>query len=133
MVNDTKVFPARLFGKKETGGKAEVFLLELPVVKNSASGSDLTKHAEVTVLIKSSKRPQLDSTIFISDNLQCKVLEQFKNGQMRIELEYPAQFDIMEILSDCGTIPLPPYIEENKSRPTLKVSLHVKVKVVLRN
>ena len=30
VVNNTKVFPARLFGQKATGGKIEVFLLEFP-------------------------------------------------------------------------------------------------------
>ncbi len=33
VVNNTRVFPARLLGKKETGGKAEVFLLEFPVAR----------------------------------------------------------------------------------------------------
>jgi S-adenosylmethionine:tRNA ribosyltransferase-isomerase len=111
VVNDTKVFPARLSGKKETGGKAEVFLLGLPVLKGNTTHNTSNKRAEATVLIKSSKRPKIGSTIFISDSLQCRVLDQIENGQMRIELEYPAQLDIMEILIECGTIPLPPYIE----------------------
>ena len=34
VVNDTKVFPARLEGKKDTGGKIELFLLEYPDFKN---------------------------------------------------------------------------------------------------
>ena len=56
VVNDTKVFPARLFGRKESGGKVEVFLLELPVPNNN--GTENRQRAEATVLIKSSKRPK---------------------------------------------------------------------------
>ncbi len=115
VVNDTKVFPARLFGRKPTGGKAEVFLLELPVTKNSdpthLAAANAMQHADATVLIKSSKRPKVGSTIIISDTLLCRILEHFSNGQMRIELEYPSHLDILGLLSEYGTIPLPPYIE----------------------
>ncbi len=111
VINDTKVFPARLFGKKTTGGKAEVFLLEFPTNRDKRHSGTLTRLATATALVKSSKRPKVGSAIVFSDILQCKILKQLDNGQMQIELEYSAQFDIMEILSQFGTIPLPPYIE----------------------
>ena len=41
VVNDTKVFPARIVGKKETGGRIELFLLEYPHVDtNQAHRTD---------------------------------------------------------------------------------------------
>jgi S-adenosylmethionine:tRNA ribosyltransferase-isomerase len=113
VVNDTKVFPARLFGTKETGGKAEVFLLELPREKTPAPHCR-TRNAEVTALIKSSKRPARGSKIHVGDTLTCTVIDHLENGRVHIELHYPAQFNLIEILLEHGSVPLPPYIE----RPT---------------
>lgn len=110
VVNDTKVFPARLQGHKKTGGKAEVFLLGLPTVINCEPQSKNTR-SEAIALIKSSKRPAVGTTIFISDKLSCQVTEHQVNGRVKIELEHPAGMDIAEILAQCGSVPLPPYIE----------------------
>ena len=113
VVNDTKVFPARLQGRKESGGKVEIFLLHFPLEKPCSSDSQLKKIAETTALIKSSRRPVKDSTMVIGPNLNCTVLEHLDNGQVRIQLEYPRQFELGEILSSCGSVPLPPYIERS--------------------
>ncbi len=50
VVNDTKVFPARLFGKKETGGKVELFLLEYPKAEsqNTKNNTVTCRSIEVT-------------------------------------------------------------------------------------
>ncbi len=105
VVNNTRVFPARLFGKKETGGKVEVFLLGFPEISPDTRGS-----AQVDALIKSSKRPKPHSTITISDQLSCTVVELFDGGKARLALQFPQSADLAEILSACGQVPLPPYI-----------------------
>lgn len=110
VVNDTKVFPARLFGHKETGGKAEVFLLELPREKETLSSSAHYKIAETTALVKSSKRPGRGSVIHINKSLSCTVAEHFDNGKVGMHLQYPASGDLQDILQQCGSVPLPPYI-----------------------
>jgi len=102
VVNDTRVFPARLYGKKDSGGRAEVFLLGYPIPVD-APGS-----AEVEALIKSSKRPKPGSTITISPDLTCTVLDLLDGGKARLALNFVGDLD--SILATCGQVPLPPYI-----------------------
>jgi len=110
VVNDTKVFPARLLGQKDTGGKAEVFLLSYPLLIEDTEEMAVTVTAVATALIKSSKRPRPESVITISNDLSCTVLEQLGEGKVRIMLHYDRQKGLTEILKSHGQIPLPPYI-----------------------
>ncbi|SDP52895.1 tRNA preQ1(34) S-adenosylmethionine ribosyltransferase-isomerase QueA [Desulforhopalus singaporensis] len=105
VVNNTKVFPARLEGVKETGGKAEVFLLELPSEDDCDIGT-----ATATALIKSSKRPKPGSVITIGDNLHCVVSELLEDGKAALELHYNRSHTLAACLLECGQVPLPPYI-----------------------
>lgn len=104
VLNNTKVFPARLHGRKETGGKVEVFLLEFPSIESNGST------AVVTALIKASKRPKTDSTIFINQTLSCLVLEELAEGKVRLRLSFDREAGLLEILKRSGQVPLPPYI-----------------------
>ncbi len=107
VVNNTKVFPARLYGNKESGGKVEVFLLSYPVETNV--GGD-KKQAEVTSLIKSSKRPQPGSILYLGPDLKAEVLELLDGGKVQIKLNYSSDKDLSSILEKHGQVPLPPYI-----------------------
>ncbi len=109
VINDTRVFPARLLGTKETGGKVEVFLLEFPTATIPANGT-----AKVSALIKSSKRPKRGSRITITTGLHCQIIEELDNGKVQLLLEYDPQQDLADILEKCGQIPLPPYINRHK-------------------
>lgn len=111
VLNDTKVFPARLRGKKKSGGKVEIFLLHFPLELPYASDNSPNKRAETTALIKSSRKPAVGSTVLISSRLSCTIVEHLSSGQVRVQLEYPQQLDLIQILADCGSVPLPPYIE----------------------
>lgn len=102
VVNDTRVFPARLHGRKDSGGRAEVFLLGYPMP------GDAPGMAEVEALIKSSKRPKPGSTITISANLSCTVVELLDGGKARLALSFTGELDTT--LAACGQVPLPPYI-----------------------
>jgi S-adenosylmethionine:tRNA ribosyltransferase-isomerase len=104
VINDTRVFPARLPGRKESGGKAEVFLLCYP--RESPETGEIT----ATALIKSSKRPRPGSSIVISGELSCTILEDLGEGRVKIALRYDRGRGLAEILGSCGQIPLPPYI-----------------------
>ncbi len=117
VVNNTRVFPARLFGKKATGGKAEVFLLGFPEISYETPGN-----AKVDALIKSSKRPQPGSTITISDQLSCTVIELLAGGKARLDLHFEPTADLAEILSSCGQVPLPPYIARTNGTTAEDVS-----------
>ncbi len=107
VINDTRVFPARLLGRKQTGGKTEVFLLGYP--KISAISSSGT--AVAAALIKASKKPQPGSRITIGDKLSCRILDLLGDGKASIELRYPKDADLNSILAEYGQVPLPPYIE----------------------
>ncbi len=103
VVNNTQVFPARLLGQKETGGKAEIFLLNFPVTERRED-----KIAKVTALIKSSKRPKPGSIITINRSLSCTVLELLDGGKALLQINY--NHDLRKTLQMSGQIPLPPYI-----------------------
>lgn len=107
VVNNTKVFPARLLGHKESGGKVEVFLLSYPLEQPTENNE---RHASVTALIKSSKRPKPGSNLVLAPDLSATVIELLDDGKVKIELHYPADIDLTSILERYGQVPLPPYI-----------------------
>ena len=94
VVNDTKVFPARLQGRKATGGKIELFLLEYPDFKNideinsSTNNSVSPKVFQLTVtgLLKSSKRPKIGSHLSFGPALEGEILQFLADGKALIKL-----------------------------------------------
>ena len=128
VVNDTKVFPARLVGKKNTGGKIELFLLEYPDFDNAVAfkqAVDQSNNAQiksiiVTGLLKSSKKPKLGSRLFFSPDLEAEVLQYLDDGKVHVKLFFNVSngLNSEEILDSSGRIPLPPYIQrDDKDHP----------------
>ncbi|MCF8056801.1 MAG: tRNA preQ1(34) S-adenosylmethionine ribosyltransferase-isomerase QueA [Desulfocapsa sp.] len=107
VVNNTKVFPARLHGRKESGGKVEVFLLSYPVERRFENKE---MRAEVTALIKSSKRPKPGSRILLGPDLDARVMKLLDGGKIKIELSYSCDKKLSTLLEEYGQVPLPPYI-----------------------
>lgn len=97
--NDTKVIPARLCGKKETGGDVEIFLLE----KKGEGVWD--------ALAKPAKKLKAGYIIHFSDTFSCKIIEKFDAGIVRVRFNDHAHFD--SHLEIHGKIPLPPYISRD--------------------
>lgn len=104
VINDSKVIPARLFGRKETGGKVEVLLLNYPSISEK-NGNSVT----VECLIKSSKRPPLGSKLYFDEVLIGEVIQYRAYGISLVKFYFEGNFD--EILNALGQIPLPPYIK----------------------
>ncbi len=96
--NDTRVIPARLYGTKDTGAKAEVFLL------TRINGTDWE------VLVKPGKRLQIGAKIIFSDELSCEILDHTDFGGRVVRFAFNGIFE--EILDRLGETPLPPYITE---------------------
>lgn len=96
--NDTQVIPARLLGRKESGGKIEVLLVRRRV------GDD-----EIwSCLTKSSKAPRPGMQIFFGEQLTATVLD---HGEEPYRwLRFNSHGDFREQLERLGRIPLPPYI-----------------------
>ncbi len=103
IVNNTKVFPARLTGKKQTGGKVEVFLLEYPC------GQDDTVFF-AKALLKASKRPKEGAEIEISRSISCLVKRHLDGGKVELEIHCKKREELQQHLQSNGQIPLPPYI-----------------------
>ncbi len=131
VVNNTKVFPARLLGHKPTGGKVELFLLEFPS-KISATPNGWYQ-AESIALLKSSKRPKKGSELLFSDTLKASIIDYQDDGKAIVRLRYSCRENetLEDILDQHGQIPLPPYIQrqdgttdEDKSRYQTKYALH---------
>ncbi len=116
VVNNTRVFPARLLGRKETGGKVELLILEYPVTEAGAGDGDSEgwHQAEVVGLVKSAKRPQPEGKLFFSENLVGTVRELLPDGKVRVVLRYRG--DLAGLLEVHGQMPLPPYIHREEGQ-----------------
>ena len=93
--NDTRVIPARLFGRKATGGKVEV------MVERVLDGEVLLAH------VRASKAPKNGTDLFLEDNIQCRVVER----QQDLFVLRQTQGCWLELLECFGHVPLPPYIQ----------------------
>jgi len=100
--NDTRVIPARLVGKKKSGGRAEVFLVR--------------RHADASwdALVRPGKKLQPGATIVFSPAFSCEIAEVLANGERRIR--FHCQGDLDNMLEQCGKIPLPHYIRREPSQ-----------------
>ncbi len=98
VLNDSKVLPARLIGKKtNTGAKIEFLLV------NQKKG-DVWE-----VLVKPAKRFKIDSEIIFGDGeLKARLISVLGNGNRLAKFEYDGDF--FEILNRLGQMPLPHYI-----------------------
>lgn len=107
VLNNTKVIPARLFGKKEdTGAVIEVLLLK-------RKENDIWE-----TLVKPGKKCKPGTSLVFGEGLlHATVLETVEDGNRLIQFSYEGIFE--EILDKLGEMPLPPYIThklEDKNR-----------------
>jgi len=114
VVNNTRVFPARLNGRKQTGGRVEVFLLGYPVPADDESADPSFRHYRCEALIKSSRKPQPGATISIDGHCLCKLVENIGRGKWTILLSIQAAYALDQVLAVSGDIPLPPYIRRDE-------------------
>ena len=110
VINNTAVIPARLVGKKETGGRAEVLILGYP-----DGGKDRIDTGEFICrcMIKTSKRPKDGATLFFDQGLTGKIVD-FNDGIYRVKFLYNGRFETL--LDRIGRIPLPPYIKRTEGK-----------------
>lgn len=98
VINDTKVIPARLIGKKEdTDAKIEVLLLK-------RKENDIWE-----TLVKPGKKAKIGTELVFGEGiLRAKVVDIVEEGNRLIQFFYEGIFE--EILDKLGQMPLPPYI-----------------------
>jgi len=106
-LNNTKVIPARLIGRKQdTGAKIEIFLLKNP------------KGKLWECLIKPAKRVKEGSIVEFSPELKAKIIGKVDNDKMLAELMFEGDF--YKVLDTVGMTPLPPYIQRKMSDEAVK-------------
>ena len=114
VLNDTRVIPARLIGRKDTGGKVEVLLIDPNVDIAKSEGRDNSFEC----IVKASKAPKPGTTICFNKNLRAEVTSPVKEGKAR--LRFYAEEPIQEVLKSHGLVPLPPYIRRKGQIPLEK-------------
>ncbi len=97
VLNDSRVFPSRLYGRREHGtGRVEIFLTR-QITAN-------TWHA----LVRPGKKMRTGERIIISDDLTAEILGRGEFGERIVHLH--PRGDLFEVLERVGHVPLPPYI-----------------------
>lgn len=94
--NNTRVIPARVYGKKASGGKIEI-LIERLLDNNRALAH-----------IKASKSPKEGAELTLGEDASVNVIMLARHDSL-FELQFPD--DVLTILNKIGHIPLPPYID----------------------
>ena len=103
VVNDTAVVPARLLGRKESGGRAEVFLLDYAAgARPGIAGRFICE-----CLVKSSKPATVGTRIIFGEGLTGRIIAA-EHGRCQVEFSGDEDFDTL--LERFGHVPLPPYI-----------------------
>lgn len=97
--NNTKVIPARLYGKKETGANVEFLLLK-----------NIKEDIWECIVRPGNKLHVGSKVIFKEGLLEANILEVMPGGTRKVEFHYEGIFN--EILDEIGLMPLPPYIHE---------------------
>ena len=99
VINDTKVIPARLYGRREnTGGAVEVLLLKR------------LENRSWECLVRPGKKCRPHSRLeFGEGKLRAEITDVLEEGNRLIRFEYDGIFE--EILDELGEMPLPPYIK----------------------
>ena len=98
VLNDTKVIPARLHGKKETGGNVELFI------------ERISGERQAWVQIRASKVPKTGSIVNIHNAAgESFAVEMIGYDGRFYEVRFPE--NVFSLLERFGELPLPPYIE----------------------
>ena len=97
--NNTKVIPARIYGKKETGANVEFLLL------NNIEG-DIWES-----IVRPGNKLHIGTKVIFGEGLlNAEILEVMEGGTRKVKFSYNGIFN--EILDQIGLMPLPPYIHE---------------------
>lgn len=96
--NNTRVIPARLFGEKTTGGKAEVLI------------ERITAPNEAYAHIKANKSPKAGALLNMEGGIQLEVIGRSEN---LFQIRCLNETALVELLDEHGHMPLPPYLERD--------------------
>ncbi|MDY6782729.1 MAG: tRNA preQ1(34) S-adenosylmethionine ribosyltransferase-isomerase QueA [Cyanobacteriota bacterium] len=117
VLNNTRVIPARLYGRKSTGARVEVLLLEerqpdcwLALVK---PGKRFTIGSEIVFFPQGEESDRVSVPL-----LRAKAIARDEaTGGRLLQFEVPEGSSLLQVLEDVGTPPLPPYIRGKEAEP----------------
>lgn len=98
VVNNTRVLPARIEAKKDTGASIEILLLKR------------YNMTDWEVVMKPAKRVKVGQSLTINEELKCELIDVLDDGNRVIRFIFDGVFE--DILSRVGEMPLPHYIHE---------------------
>lgn len=107
VVNNTAVIPARLFGRKETGGRVEILIINYgasPQEKNAADG------LEYECLVRASKAPKPGTRLDFGPDLKAEVTQVLERTSIIL---FFSRKPFEDVLDQNGAVPLPPYIQRD--------------------
>ncbi len=123
VINDTKVFPSRLFAKIETGARIEIFLLEKPTLTNGSFSSPC--------FVKPGRKVYLGSILNFEGGMQARLTFKPEKGTMDpFIIEFQTNKSLTEWLQQHAYVPLPPYIKRESALPWSKSSDTVRYQTV---
>ncbi len=96
--NNTRVIPARMFGRKASGGKLEV------LVERMLDEESILAH------VRCSKSPKPGTELFLGENDEYKAVMVARHDAL-FEIKFVSDKTVLEILNEVGHMPLPPYID----------------------
>lgn len=96
--NNTRVIPARIYGRKASGGKIEVLVERILDEKN------------ILAHVRASKAPKPGCTLFLGENDEFEAQMVARHDGL-FEIRFSAEQTVLEILDLIGHMPLPPYID----------------------
>ncbi len=106
VINETAVVPAALTGKKPTGGRVELLVLE----PTACSGGTDEQEAVRVCLVRSSKPIRPGTRVEIAPGVELIALDSIAPGRVRFRFPAPEQ-RLGRFLDSHGRAPLPPYIK----------------------
>lgn len=114
VANNSRVVPARLIGKRQERSKVEFLLLSpVPLLEANVYAPEPLfpgwSGAEAQGLLRPAKKVRVGEVISFRENLTLDVLEKGEFGQAKVRLAWKG--DLLSILEQCGSPPLPPYIK----------------------
>jgi S-adenosylmethionine:tRNA ribosyltransferase-isomerase len=104
-INDSRVFPARLIGRKDTGALIEMLLLS----------RDYSEKGEVwKTMLRPAKRVTPGMTVFLAEGCHARFVRRLSDKQWLLEFVTDVPFS--DFLARFGRAPLPPYIKRKKGQ-----------------
>lgn len=105
VINDSKVIPARLYGKKDSLGESEGAFCEAVLLR--ARGTDLWE-----AIVRPGKRLKEGARILFEAGLTARIEEVLDNGNRLLKFDYDREKyqNFFAVLDEAGNVPLPPYI-----------------------